>query len=223
MKVVLAPAFLAALAVVLLLPGARAATAPTCRPCEKITEWKMYRSGFVDDWPVRIPEYTIDTPGYFTRIKNGTCVPNNRVDDDKWNVMMTTDSTFKKRQCCGDTDGNPNDYVDLCARIVLYKMNGQNLYEEIFSSWTELFWPWFLFGDVPCDPTNYWEGEATFNHSLGHCNPSKRIYDAKFSLSKGYYKLVGSTYHGCPERDSGQGGYPTGDPAATSMVLFAVC
>ena len=73
-----------ALAVVLLvLPPACSATgtaASTCRNCEKITAWKLYTSGTITKWQVRIPPNTIDTPGYFTRINNGTCVRANRVD-----------------------------------------------------------------------------------------------------------------------------------------------
>ena len=95
--------------------------------------------------------------------------------------MMYTDSTYKGRPCCGDTDALPRDYQDLCGKMRLYKQIPSTApWDELKESYTELYWPWFLFGDDECQPSSsYTENEATFNVANGDCNPSEKIYNAK--------------------------------------------
>jgi hypothetical protein len=208
-----------------------AAFALACRPCEKITAWKLYRSGTPTDWAIRTPP---TRPGYFERIKNTSNHCLSRVNSLQWNIMMFTEPTYKDGLCCGDTDGVPNDYVDLCGVIRLYEMLPNGTYAQRGPQLTELYWPWFLNGDDECNKTKFHDAEATFDPTI-HCNPSERIYPATGynpnntavtagagALSAGTYLLVGSTHNGCPRRDNSQRFPPTGPALDTSVVTLNI-
>lgn len=204
-----------------------------CRACEKITAWKLYTSGNTTDWPIRVTKppttYTESTPGYFTRINNGTKVCESRTNESNWNIMMFTDPTYKATPCCGDTDDVAGDYIDLCATIRLFKQDqyGQFVRRGTANK-TEIYWPWFFNGDDECPLGTFSENEATFDRAV-NCNPSDNIYRSGFPgqggaglLLPGAYMLKGSTHNGCPPRPSGQDIPPTGAALDTSIVYFTV-
>jgi hypothetical protein len=210
------------------------ASASACRDCSTILQWKLYRSGTIEDWPIVTNLTYVNTPGFFTRIKENQCVPAYRTAARDWNIMMYTDPTFKNEVCCGDTDGVPNDFVDLCAVIRLFKWNTtSSLWEKVGgpkTDLTELYWPFFLNGDDECTPQNWTENAALFDvPGSTACNPSIKIYqspalavDGRGPLLPGKYRLEGSTNQGCPLRPNGQGGVPTGPVLATSVRHFTV-
>jgi hypothetical protein len=211
-----------------------AAFAGACRPCEKITAWKLYRSGTPKDWPVR-DNSTL--PGYFERIKNGTKHCASLTNTLQWNIMMFTEPTYKDGLCCGDTDGVPKDFLDLCGVVRLYQEvpADSGTFVQRGPQLTELFWPWFLNGDNQCSPADFHDGEASFDPTI-HCNPSERIFPATGynpantnlragagALPVGKYKLIGSTHNGCPTpRATSQIDPPAGPALDTSVVTFYI-
>jgi hypothetical protein len=209
-----------------------AAVSGACRQCQKITAWKLYTSGNTTDWPIYIPPngpYNVSTPGYFTRINNGTQVCESRTNETNWNIMMYTDPTYKATPCCGDTDNIVGDFEDLCGVIRLFKQDpstGQFVRRGT-AGLTELYWPWFFNGDDQCPLGTFSESNA-FDRTV-NCNPSNNIYRSKPPgaggpglLLPGAYMLTGSTHNGCPARPSNQRFAPTGAVLDTSIVYFSV-
>jgi hypothetical protein len=170
--------------------------------CSEILDFKIYVPGQCGVAPVR----TVGAPGYIIqRLHEGNCLSPSKVDS--YNIMMATKNPTA---ACGSTQ-------PACARFKLYcTSEGKTVRRQVEYSTlrTTCFaghpnvlnrrtyslgrllsfapptpaWPYFLFGDTPCNPN------GTISSS---CNPTAFINDSTGPLPVGTYYIMAETFSSC--------------------------